>query len=275
VEGEVLGAPGVYGSDRVFVYLRTEQGADSAQDAGVAALEQAGQPVIRLTLADTYDMGQEFLRWEFAIAIAGALIGINAFDQPNVQESKDVTDALLRQLGPDGTLPEPAAALTTQTGHVSLVGDGDEAKLLETANSLQAALVGFANEARPGDYAAILAYVRHTPETEAALERIRLWLRDHLRVATTVGYGPRFQHSTGQLHKGGANNGVFLQFVARDHEDVAIPGVPYTFGTLKAAAALGDLQTLQKHGRRVLRVDLHDDIAAGLAEVNGALDAAR
>ncbi|HEV7125820.1 MAG TPA: bifunctional transaldolase/phosoglucose isomerase, partial [Ktedonobacterales bacterium] len=157
VEGERLGAPDVYGGDRLFVYLRTEHGADPTQDDAVAALERAGQPVVRLSLADTYDLGQEFFRWEFAIAIAGALLGINAFDQPNVQESKDVTDALLRQEGQSGSLPEPVAALTTETGHVSLVGGERETELLAAANSLQSALVAFGDQAQAGDYVALLA----------------------------------------------------------------------------------------------------------------------
>ena len=274
VEGEALGAPDVYGDDRVFAYLRTDTGTDPEQDRQVAALEQAGQPVVRLALHDTYDLGQEFFRWEFAIAIAGALIGINAFDQPNVQESKDVTDGLLRQYEQSGTLPEPRAELTTETGRVAVVAGGNEADLLATANSLQDALARFAAQAGPGDYVAILAYLPRTSETDAALERIRLRLRDTRHVATTVGYGPRFQHSTGQLHKGGANNGLFVQLVARDREDAPIPGVSYSFGALKAAAALGDLQTLQRRGRRVIRLDLRDDASAGLREVEGALGAA-
>jgi transaldolase/glucose-6-phosphate isomerase len=273
VEGEALGAPEVYGADRLFVYLRTESGADPEQDRAVAALEQAGQPVVRLALQDTYDLGQEFFRWEFAIAIAGALIGINAFDQPNVQESKDVTDGLLRQYAESGTLPQPQPEMTTETRQVAVVAGGTEADLLATANSLQDALARFQAQARPGEYVAILAYLERTPATDAALQRIRLRLRDTLHVATTVGYGPRFQHSTGQLHKGGANNGLFLQIVARDHEDAPIPGVSYTFGTLKAAEALGDLQTLQRRARRVVRLDLQDDAAAGLREVVGALGA--
>jgi len=142
---------------------------------------------------------------------------------------------------------------------------------LASAGSLAGALASFADQAQPGDYVALLAYVQRTRETDSALQRIRLRLRDARRVATTLGYGPRFQHSTGQLHKGGANNGVFLQFVADAGEDVPIPGAAYTFGTLKAAQALGDLQTLERHGRRVIRLLLGSDTAAGLAEVEQAI----
>jgi transaldolase/glucose-6-phosphate isomerase len=274
VEGEALGAPEVYGNDRLFVYLRTDQGADPEQDRRVEALERAGQPVVRLALADIYDLGQEFFRWEFAVAVAGALIGINAFDQPNVQESKDVTDALLVEYGQSGRLPEPTAVVRSAAGEVELVAEEDEAALLRSAGSVEGALAAFAEQVRPGDYVAILAYLPRTPATEAALQRMRLRLRDARHAATTVGYGPRFQHSTGQLHKGGANNGVFLQIVAADHEDVPIPGAPYTFGTLKAAQALGDLRTLERHGRRVVRADLDGDLVAGLGALEQALNAA-
>jgi hypothetical protein len=273
VEGEALGYPSVYGSDRVFAYLRADEDFDPAQDAAIARLEAAGQPVVRLPLRDIYDMGAEFFRWEFATAIAGALIGINAFDQPNVQESKDNTDRILAAYASEHTLHEPAPTLRTESGHVTLVAEGEREAALRLAPSLQTALATLAGEAGAGDYIAMLAYVQRTPATDAALQRIRLRLRNLRHVATTVGYGPRFQHSTGQFHKGGPNTGVFLQVVARDAVDAPIPDAPYTFGTLKAAQALGDLQSLHAHGRRAARVDLGDDIAAGLAELERALDA--
>ncbi len=276
VEGETLGAPSVYGDDRIFAYLRTDEGYDAAQDAAIERLEAAGQPVIGLRLRDIYDIGAEFFRWEFATAVAGALMGINAFDQPNVQESKDNTDGILARYEQTHELKQPPATLRTETGHVSLVAQGAQAeKLRQSAASLQAAFEVYASESRPGDYFALLAYVQRTPQTDAALQHIRLRLRDTRRAATTLGYGPRFQHSTGQLHKGGANTGLFIQFVAESRDDLSIPDAPYTFGTLKAAQALGDLQSLQAHGRRVIRIDLNGDIAAGLAEVEQALDAAR
>jgi glucose-6-phosphate isomerase len=270
VVGETLGGPDVYGDDRLFVYLRTKQQYDPEQDQRIAVLEKTGHPVVTLHVEDTYDLGEEFFRWEFAIAIAGALLGINAFDQPNVQESKDVTDALLADYGKTGKLAEPGAVLRTESGNVSLVAPGQQAARFDAAGSLQEALDAFVGQAKPGDYIALLAYVQRTGETEAALEQIRIRLRDRCRVATTMGYGPRFQHSTGQLHKGGPNTGLFIQFVAQDQVDRAIPDVPYTFATLKAAQALGDLQTLERHGRRVIRLDLDGNIAVGLREVQAA-----
>ena len=275
VEGEALGDPSVYGDDRIFVYLRTESGYSAAQDAAIERLEAAGQPVVRLSLRDIWDVSAEMFRWEFATAVAGALMGINAFDQPNVQESKDNTDTILQRYEHTHELKQPPATLRTQSGHVSLVAPGAQDERIRQAASLQSAFEIYAHESQPGDYFALLAYVQRTPQTEAALQRIRLRLRDTRHTATTLGYGPRFQHSTGQLHKGGANTGLFLQFVANTHGDLSIPDAPYTFGTLKAAQALGDLQSLQAHGRRVIRVDLGADIAAGLAEVEQALDAAR
>jgi len=275
VEGEALGDPSVYGDDRIFAYLRTESGYSAAQDAAIERLEAAGQPVVRLSLRDIWDVSAEMFRWEFATAVAGALMGINAFDQPNVQESKDNTDTILQRYEHTHELKQPRATLRTQTGHVSLVAPGAQDERIRQAASLQSAFEIYARESQPGDYFALLAYVQRTPQTEAALQRIRLRLRDTRHTATTLGYGPRFQHSTGQLHKGGANTGLFLQFVANTHDDLSIPDAPYTFGTLKAAQALGDLQSLQAHGRRVIRVDLGADIAAGLAEVEQALDAAR
>ena len=273
VEGETLGQPSDYGTDRLFVYVRTEQGFDPEQDARIARLKDASQPVITIALSDVYDLGAEFFRWEFATAVAGALIGINAFDQPNVQEAKDKTNALLGEYTALHALPEPPAVI--QTEHVQIVAEGDEAEQLHRSQSLQHALELFVHEAGTGDYIALLAYVERTDETQAVLQRLRMRLRDTRRVATTLGYGPRFQHSTGQLHKGGANTGVFLQFVAHDHEDATIPGEPYTFGVLKQAQALGDLRALEAHGRRVIRIDLGDDIATGMREVIQAAEAAQ
>jgi transaldolase/glucose-6-phosphate isomerase len=272
VEGEALGLPGVYGSDRLFVYLRTDEGFDPQQDQRLADLARAGYPVVTIALKDIYDLGGEFFRWELATAIAGAILAINAFNQPNVQEAKDKTSAILDGYVHSKQLPQPSALLRTQ--HVSVVAGEKEAQHLVTAVSLQAALEIFAREAGPGDYIALLAYIQRTPTTEEALQHIRLRLRDARRVATTLGYGPRFQHSTGQLHKGGPNTGVFMQLVAADAEDAPIPGEPYTFSVLKQAQALGDLESLQAHERRVIRVDLGADIAAGLSEVRQAIDAA-
>ncbi|HEU5439255.1 MAG TPA: bifunctional transaldolase/phosoglucose isomerase [Ktedonobacterales bacterium] len=272
VEGEPLGSPAVYGDDRLFVYLRTDQGYDDVTDTKVRALEEAGQPVVRIALEDAYDLGMEFFRWEFATAIAGILLGINAFNQPNVQESKDNTDRILAEYAVSKTLLQPQPIL--RTDHVAIVAGEREARELVDAVSLQAALEAYFRRVRPGDYVALLAYVQKSGMTEDSLEAIRARLRDLTKAATTLGYGPRFQHSTGQLHKGGPNTGVFVQFVADDEVDAPIPDEPYTFGVLKQAQALGDLRSLEAHGRRVIRLALGADVAAGLAEVQRALDAA-
>jgi transaldolase/glucose-6-phosphate isomerase len=275
VAGEALGPPQVYGNDRLFVYLRADQGFDPAQDAAVAALEAAGQPVVRLALKDAYDLGAEFFRWEFATAVAGAFLGINPFDQPNVQEAKDNTDRLLQEYVKARALPQPKAVLQTETRNVSIVAEGEQSGRIRGAISLQAALESFFRQAAEGDYIALLAYLQQTPETEATLERMRVRLRDVTRLATTLGFGPRFQHSTGQFFKGGLNTGLFVQFVATETVDVPIPGAPYTFGVLKQSQALGDLESLETHGRRVIRIGLGADVAAGLGELHQALDAAQ
>jgi hypothetical protein len=214
IVGEPLAGPEAYGRDRVFVGLGGHDGLD--------ALEAAGHPVARLTLEGREQIGGEFVRWELATAIAGHVLGINPFDQPNVQEAKDATKEILAS----GSVEDP--------------GFDDLGALLKGVGE--------------GDYVAILAYLDRTSETENAIEGVRLAIRDRYRVATTTGFGPRFLHSTGQLHKGGANNGVFIQIVDEARSvDVPIPGQPYTFGTLIDAQALGDLRSLRKHGRRVAR----------------------
>jgi transaldolase / glucose-6-phosphate isomerase len=273
VEGESLGLPVDYGDDRLFVYLRVREGADPAQDTALEALKAAGQPIVTLQIEDRYSIGGEFFRWEFATAVAGAFLQINAFDQPNVQEAKDKTNQVLATYIQTNNIPEPHAILRTQ--RVSIVVSDDKAHLFSNAVSLQAAVEEYLRQVNPGDYIAMLAYIQRTPETAEQLQHIRLKMRDLCRVATTLGYGPRFQHSTGQLHKGGANNGVFIQLVAQDHEDVAIPDTPYTFSVLKAAQALGDLQALEEHHRRVIRVHLGTRITEGLGELRQAVDAAQ
>jgi hypothetical protein len=218
VEGEDLGPPDVYGDDRLFVSLG---------GAGRSALEDlaaAGHPVVRIEFEDVVEVGAEMFRWEFATAVAGAVIGIHPFDQPNVQSAKDATRAILAS----GSVPE--------------IEPGDLKQLLD--------------EARPGDYLSIHAYLPRNPENAGRLHEVRMRLRNQLRVATTVGFGPRFLHSTGQLHKGGPNTGLFLQVVDTPRDDAEIPGQPYTFGTLIAAQAAGDLTALRERGRRVARVSL-------------------
>ncbi len=245
VVGEPLGAPEVYGDDRLFVHLKLAD--DATHDTALQALEAAGHPVVRLALRDLYDLGGQFFLWEFATAVAGHLLGINPFDQPDVESAKALARQMMAEYKEKGTLPA-----------------------VESAPLNAAALNGFLAQGRPGDYIALQAYLQPTPETDAALAALRLRLRDRYRLATTVGYGPRFLHSTGQLHKGDGGNGLFIQFTADDAQDVAIPdeaGTPQssiTFGVLKAAQALGDRQALLDAGRRVIRFHLGRDVVGGL-----------
>ncbi len=272
VAGEELGEPASYGNDRLFVYLKLQPDGDHgaksrAIESRLGALESAGHPVVRIELGNKLDLGQEFFRWEVATATAGALLGINAFDQPNVQESKDNTNRLLAQFRAQGKLPEDAPLL--KLDGIQLYGqDGQGAKSLEDY------LSGFLSQARPGDYAALMAYLDRTTENTALLQSIRTGLRDHLRLATTLGYGPRFLHSTGQLHKGGPNNGLFIQITGDDARDLPIPGEPYTFSVLKQAQAIGDLQSLRSKQRRVVRLHLAGDVRGGLDRLSKLVDAA-
>jgi hypothetical protein len=238
---------------------------DDDRERGVSALREAGQPVITIDLDDLLDLGQEFFRWEIATATAGAILGINAFDQPNVQESKDNTNRLLATVRDQGKLPEEKPSLIQNP--LKLYFDGKAATVSDT-------LKQFLDQARPGDYLALMAYVGENPAIDKILQDIRLALQDHLHIPTTLGYGPRFLHSTGQFHKGGPNTGLFLQLTADDSEDVPIPGTSYTFGTFKQAQALGDLEALQKHGRRVGRIDLGANINEGLRVLKEDLMAA-
>ncbi len=274
IDGEPLGPPEVYGPDRLFAYIRYTGGVDRAQDEQVAKLEQAGQPVVRIELADLINLGEEFFLWEMATAVAGSLLGINAFDQPNVQESKDYTKAFLDEYSKNGRLPEEEPILAADG--IRIYGDAAHRQLLKGAGAttLEAALTAHLSRIKQGDYAALTAYVERTASTDVALRTIRTRIRDRKKVATTVGYGPRFLHSTGQLHKGGPNTGVFLQITADDAEDLSIPGAPYTFGVLKAAQALGDFLSLSKRNRRALRVHLGVDVTAGLSRLQRAIERA-
>jgi len=252
VADEPLGPPDVYRDDRLFVRLALEGEADPSEPA-LAALAAAGQPVVTLTLRDPLDLGAAFFQWEYATAVAGAILGINAFDQPNVQEAKDITKQVLSQRRP-----------ATVGEGISWAG--------QAGSTLDAAIQALLAQVKPHDYVALMAYVAPAAETDQALTAIRVAIRDQHRVATTVGYGPRFLHSTGQLHKGGPNTGVFLQIVGDDLNDLQIPGATYSFGQLKQAQALGDYMALRNHGRRVLRVQVHD-IAEGLARIGQAVGA--
>jgi glucose-6-phosphate isomerase len=259
VVGEPIGEPGRYGDDRFFVVMTLADDDDPAWSHLAQELERLGHPGVHLELADPLDIGAEFVRWEVATAAAGMVLGIDPFDQPNVQESKDATRALLDAYRDAGALPTPPPAVATEGASAY----GDPAVLGEGPVTVDGAVRALLASVRPGDYLAVLAYLPQEPGIETRLQRLRTWVRDGLGVATTLGFGPRFLHSTGQLHKGGPNNGVYLQLTAEPRRDLPIPGWPETFGTLIEAQALGDLQSLQRRGRRVLRLHV-DDVEAGL-----------
>jgi transaldolase / glucose-6-phosphate isomerase len=272
VDREELGPPAVYGSDRLFVYLRFDSAPDSAQDAKVAVLEQAGDPVVRISVADSYDLGQEFFRWEIATAVAGSIIGINAFNQPDVEASKIATRNLTAEYEKTGSLP-PEKPLF-EDGGLKLFTDPKNAVALSKAAGSDGSLVGYLqahlDRIGTGDYFALLAYIHMNPEHEESLQEMRHVLRDQKRAATCLGFGPRFLHSTGQAYKGGPNTGVFLQITCDDVADLPVPGQKYTFGVVKAAQARGDFQVLAERGRRALRVHLGKDVKSGLAHLQAA-----
>ena len=263
VVGEPLGEVSDYGNDRLFVSIRVGP-ADEKTRAKLNELEAAGHPVVYRNLAEVYDLGAEFFLWEMATAFAGWRLGINPFDQPNVQESKDATKALLDKYKSDGKLPEQEAL--GSDGQLSVYTG-----VAGAAASVSEALRAHFAQVRPGDYVALLAYIEETPQTESALQAMRTLIRDATHCATTTGYGPRFLHSTGQLHKGGPDSGVFVQITAPDKVDFPVPEAPYTFSVLKDAQALGDFQSLLKHGRRALRVDLGNDVLVGLQKLQTIL----
>jgi transaldolase/glucose-6-phosphate isomerase len=265
VDREPLGPPEVYGNDRVFVYERLESAPDAAQDRAVDALAAAGHPVIRVAVNGVYDLGQEFFRWEFATAVAGSLIGIDAFNQPDVEASKIATRKITSEYEKTGSLPKESPAL--EEDGIRVFG---EAKGKTLVDCLRAHL----GTLKAGDYFALLAYIEMNQAHEDALQGIRRGVRDSKRVATCLGFGPRFLHSTGQAYKGGPNTGVFLQITSDDAEDLQVPGQKYTFGVVKAAQARGDLEVLLDRGRRALRVHLGSDVAAGLKKLASAMERA-
>ena len=275
VDREHLGSSDVYGNDRVFAYVRLENGADPDQDAKLAALEKAGQPVVRITMPDIYDLGAEFFRWEIATAVAGAVIGINAFNQPDVEASKNATRSLTSEYEKTGSLPAEKPIL--EDAGIKLFTDEKNAAELAkaaTAKSLAGYLKAHLGRINPGDYFGLLAYIQMNAEHEQALQQMRHAMRDSKHVATCLGFGPRFLHSTGQAYKGGPNTGVFLQITCDDSVQLPVPGQKYTFGIVKAAQARGDFQVLAERGRRALRVHLASDLKAGLASLQRAVQAA-
>jgi len=269
VDREELGPPEIYGNDRVFAYLRLETGPDPAQDQKVAALEQAGHPVVRIAVADAYDVGQEFFRWEIATAVAGSVIGINAFNQPDVEASKIATRNLTAEYERTGSLP-PEQPILEDAG-IKLFTDQQNADALRQAAGSDRSLAGHLrahlNRLQAGDYFALLGYIQMTRNHEALLQEVRHAVRDNKRVATCLGFGPRFLHSTGQVYKGGPNTGVFLQITCDDARDVPVPGQKYTFGVVKAAQARGDFQVLAERKRRALRVHLGAHLPAALSQL--------
>jgi transaldolase/glucose-6-phosphate isomerase len=264
VVGEPLGEPDRYGSDRTFVVLTLDDPAipelgELSELADLAsALEGQGHPVLRIGMSDIREIGAEFVRWEVATAAAGMILEIDPFDQPNVQESKDATRELLDAFRRDGALPSPPPLVEEQ----DLAIFAEAGVLGGEPTTVDGALRALLSTISTGDYFAILAYLPREADAQASLDRLRRTVRDGLGVATTGGFGPRFLHSTGQLHKGGPDSGVFLQLTAEPRRDLPIPGWSESFGTLIAAQALGDLRSLQSRGRRVLR--LHGSDAATL-----------
>ena len=276
VDREELGSPAVYGNDRIFAYLRLETGPDPKQDAAVAALEQAGQPVVRIAVPNIYELGREFFRWEIATAVAGSILGINAFNQPDVEASKIATRKLTTEYEKTGSLP-PESPILTDKG-MKLYADEKNAAALKQAAGNDVTLVSYLrahlSRVQAGDYFAVLGYIHMSDPNEKQLQVIRHAVRDKKRVATCLGFGPRFLHSTGQAYKGGPNSGVFLQITCDDASDLPIPDQKYTFGIVKAAQARGDFQVLADRNRRALRVHLGADVAAGVMTLQKAIQQA-
>ncbi|HEX2619508.1 MAG TPA: hypothetical protein VHL11_05155, partial [Phototrophicaceae bacterium] len=282
VVGSTTGKPHDYASDRFFVYLKLEGDPGNAElDEGVKALREAGHPRLTLLLKDKYALGGEFFRWEFATAVAGQMLAINPFDEPNVTESKQNTSRLIDQYVKEGALPKSQPTLeqngvalySTETTLAPLKAIGSQHGF-DTQNLVQllaAQILG----TNAGDYFAILAYLPPSPEMDTHLEDLQRRLRHVTRRAVTVGYGPRYLHSTGQLHKGGANNGVFLLLTHDQGQDVAIPDSAYSFGILNDAQAAGDFEALDTHKRRVMRLHLNGNVNAGLDVLVSAIDFAK
>ncbi|MGC9292101.1 MAG: bifunctional transaldolase/phosoglucose isomerase [Acidobacteriaceae bacterium] len=274
VDREQIAPPEHYGADRVFAYLRLECGDNAAMDAATEKLAQAGHPVVRLEMQQKYDIGQQFFLWEIATAVAGSVIGINAFNQPDVEASKIETKRLTSEYEASGKLPENApifedAGIRLYAG--KLYAATLQGALAAGKADLAAYLRAHFSQIKAGDYFATLAYVPMNAQHEEVLQHFRHAVRDKKRVATCLGFGPRFQHSTGQDYKGGPNTGVFVQVTADHAQDLAVPGQKYTFGVVIAAQAAGDLAVLDQRGRRALRVHLGKDVEAGLKKLDAAI----
>jgi hypothetical protein len=264
VVDEVPAAAERYGEDRVFVTLRLAGDPEAVPEGLVRQLEAAGHPVVRIQLSDKESIAQELFRWELATAAAGAALGINPFDQPNVETAKVKAKEFMAVYQKTGELPQPVADLTD--GSIAAFGASAVG-----SSDLRGVLATFFQNLGATDYLALMAYLPPSATLDQQLQRLRMQLRDRCGVATSVGYGPRFLHSTGQLHKGDGNHGVFLQITHDYEKDLAIPGQTYSFGVLITAQALGDRQALLDAGRRVLRLHIRGDLTEGLARLGDAI----
>jgi len=269
VDREKIGKPPVYGSDRVFAYLRLAKENNRAMDAAVTALEKAGHPVVRIVLGTRFDLGQEFFRWEIATATAGSIIGINTFNQPDVEASKIETRKLTSEYEATGKLPSEAPFFEDQG--LKLFADEKNAAVLKNNADLSGVLRTHLGRIGAGDYFALLGYIQMNDAHEKSLQAIRHQVRDAKKSATCLGFGPRFLHSTGQAYKGGPNSGVFLQLTCDDAADIPVPGQKFTFGIVKAAQARGDFAVLSDRDRRALRIHLGKNVKGDLAKLAKAV----
>ncbi len=275
IDGEPLAPPALSGADRFFIHLALEGKADAAHDSKLKALEAAGHPVVRIVQQSQDHLGQEFFRFEIATAVAGAVIGINPFDQPDVEASKIKTRELTASFEKTGKLPPEAPVLSGKS--IELYTDETNAKALRdagAASSLESWLKAHLGRIKAGDYFAALAYVERDEANAAPLQKLRLAVREKRHIATCFEFGPRFLHSTGQAYKGGPNSGVFLQITSDDAADLPIPAHRASFGVVKAAQARGDFDVLAERGRRALRAHIKGDLKAGLAELEAAVQRA-
>jgi transaldolase/glucose-6-phosphate isomerase len=276
VDREELAEPDFYGNDRVFAYIHTDFASDAKTEVKLTALEKAGHPVVRISMSDIYDLGAEFFRWEIATAVAGAIIGINAFNQPDVEASKIATKNLTSEYEKNGSLP-PEKPIVEDSGIKLFTDEKNAAELAKAVGadkSVAAYLKAHLQRIGAGDYFALLGYIQMNEGHEKQLQAIRHAVRDKKHVATCLGFGPRFLHSTGQAYKGGPNSGVFLQVTCEDAVELPVPEQKYTFGVVKAAQARGDFQVLAERGRRALRVHLGKDVDAGVATLAAAVQKA-
>jgi transaldolase/glucose-6-phosphate isomerase len=274
VDREPLVEPAKYGKDRIFAYIRYAGDGGGEEENAVQALEQTGQPVVRIVMNDLYDLGQIFFEWEIATAVAGSLLGINAFNQPDVEASKVVTRELTSEFAKTGSLPPEKPVLEQEGIKLFTNKENADALLKNGGSTLGAVVRAHLDRLKAGDYFGLLAYIPMFPEYEKALEKIRQEVLESKQNATVLGFGPRFLHSTGQAYKGGPNSGVFLQITYDDVQDLPVPGQKYTFGIVKAAQARGDFQVLAERHRRALRVHLGPDLEKGLAQLRDLVFAA-